>query len=265
MSDVFGAAYADAYDALYHDKDYAGECDCIERICRQVGDGGAMRRILDLGCGTGNHAVLLAQRGYDVVGVDRAADMVTQAQRKAAALGNGHGPRFVQGDVRDVRVEGVFDAALMMFAVLSYQLGNEDVLAALRTARRHLRPGGLFIADVWYGPAVLTQRPRPVVKSCTSGAGEILRTSTGTLDVRRHTCRVDFQVWRTEGDRVVARTTEQHTVRYFYPLELELLLASAGFELVRLGAFPDFAREPDDATWNVLLAARVTGGRSGRR
>ena len=59
---------------------------------------------------------------------------------------------------------GKFDAALMMFAVLGYQVENDDVLAALRTARRHLEPGGLFIFDVWYGPAVLHQRPSERVK-----------------------------------------------------------------------------------------------------
>jgi hypothetical protein len=47
----------------------------------------------------------------------------------------------------------------MMFAVLGYQGENDDVLAALKTAHRHARPGGLFLFDVWYGPAVLHERP----------------------------------------------------------------------------------------------------------
>ena len=51
------------------------------------------------------------------------------------------------------------DATVMMFAVLGYFPGNSDVQAALDSARRHLRPGGLFFCDMWYGPAVLSQRP----------------------------------------------------------------------------------------------------------
>jgi hypothetical protein len=50
---------------------------------------------------------------------------------------------------------------------------------------------------------------------------------------------------------------EQHPMRYFFALELELLLAGAGFELVRLGAFPAIDDEPNEKTWNVALVARA--------
>src|SRR5207248_11417549 len=67
---VFGPQYAEAYDTLYRDKDYSAECDAIEHVFRLYGIG-PVRRVLDLGCGTGGHAVPLAERGYEVVGVDR--------------------------------------------------------------------------------------------------------------------------------------------------------------------------------------------------
>ena len=65
MSEVFGSAYANVYDALYHDKDYSAECDMIEGILKRYGES-PVRSILDLGCGTGNHAVPFAERGYDL-------------------------------------------------------------------------------------------------------------------------------------------------------------------------------------------------------
>ena len=72
--DVFGRDYAAAYDGLYQDKDYRAECELIERVFNLYGQG-PVRRVLDLGCGTGGHAVVLAARGFDVLGVDRSPDI----------------------------------------------------------------------------------------------------------------------------------------------------------------------------------------------
>lgn len=256
MSEVFGATYVEAYDPLYHDKDYTAECDLIERIFMTYGDG-PIRTVLDLGCGTGNHALSLAQRGYEVVGVDRSESMLAQVRKKIAShLSNG---KLVvqQGDIRSVVLQEGFDAALMMFAVLGYQLENVDVLSALRNARRHLRVGGLLLFDVWYGPAVLHQRPSQRIKVVPIPGGHTLRAASGELNTRRHLCTVHFQVWRLEGGKLVAEAEESHAVRYFFPLELILFLDSSGLAPIRLGAFPEFDKDPDESTWNVLGVARA--------
>lgn len=254
MSGVFSASYADAYDALYHDKDYAAECEQLEAIFRRDGQG-SMRRVLDLGCGTGGHTIPLAERGFDVVGVDRSEAMIAIARKKAERQRPRGKVEFSQGDLRECRVDGPFDAVLMMAAVLSYQLTNEEVLAAMATARWHLRPGGLFIFDAWYGPAILSQQVSQTLKVCPVEGGEIIRTANGSLDVRRQTCSIDFQVWRMAGDRIASRTAERHTVRYFFPMELELLLSAAGFSLKRMTACGEMERESGASDRNVQVVA----------
>ena len=256
MSEVFGSIYADAYDLLYHDKNYAAECDLIERLFRTYGDG-SVHSVLDLGCGTGNHAIPLAERGYEVVGVDRSESMIAHARRKAGGLSDGSSVALHQGDVRSIDLQRDFDAVLMMFAVLSYQLENADVIAALKTTRRHLRLGGLLIFDVWFGPAVLHQRPSQQVKVIPTPEGKILRVSSGELDIRHHVCTVHFHVWRLEGERLVAETKESHPIRYFFPRELDLFLECSGFAPIQLGAFPEFDQDPDEMTWNVLGVTRA--------
>jgi SAM-dependent methyltransferase len=256
MSEVFGSGYADSYDVVYRDKDYAAECDMVYRAIQKYGDG-SVRRILDLGCGTGNHAIPLAKQGYEVVGVERSPSMLAHARSKAAKASLKTPVVFHEGDIRSVELGQQFDAALMMFAVLGYQQENTDVLAALRTARRHLRPAGLFIFDVWYGPAVLRERPSQRVKVTPIPDGKILRAASGEVDSRRHLCTVNYLLWQVSKGRDVAETQESHTMRYFFPRELELFLQCANFDLVRLGVFPEFHRDPDDATWNVLGVARA--------
>jgi SAM-dependent methyltransferase len=256
MSEIFGSTYADAYNQLYGDKDYTAECDLIEELFRRYSTT-SVSSVLDLGCGTGNHAFPVSRRGYDVVGVERAESMLALAQRRLSENSNKGKVRFEQGDIRNVDLGRQFDTALMMFAVLGYQVENGDVLAALKTARRHLALGGLLIFDFWYGPAVLHQRPSERVKVIPSGEGKILRAASGELDISRQTCTVRYQVWQLTGERVLAETDETHFMRYFFPQELRLLLDCSGLNLLRLGAFPDFDKQPDETTWNVLAVARA--------
>ena len=256
MSEPFGSIYADCYDALYREKDYEAECDLIERLFKTYGDG-QIKNVLDLGCGTGNHALPLSMRGFEVIGIDRSESMLAQARKKAAQSLPAVRDAFCKADIHSVDLGRQFDAALLMFAVLGYQLENADVMAALRTARRHLRSGGLLLFDVWYGPAVLFQRPSERVKIIPTSDGKILRVSSSELDTRGHTCTVRFHVWKFAAERLLSETEEEHTVRYFFPLELELFLESTGFNPVRLAAFPEFQRDADEKTWNVLAVARV--------
>ena len=255
MTDVFGDVYARAYDELYTDKDYDAECDLLEAIVAAHEPGASS--ILDLGCGTGAHALRLAARGYRVSGVDRSPAMLERARENARSLTGGEEVGFVLGDLLTVDLGETFDVAVMFFAVLGYQLENADVLAALRTARRHLRPGGLLVFDAWYGPGVLHDPPTDRVKVIDGDRGRVLRTTSTVLDVAHHRCTVRFGVLRIEGDRLVEQTDEEHRMRFFFPLELELFLESCGFSLLRLGAFPEIDRDPDETAWNVICVARA--------
>ena len=256
MREPFGSEYAGAYDHLYRDKEYREECELIDRLFRTYADG-TIRSVLDLGCGTGNHAIPLAEMGFSVVGVDRSTSMLQSARKKAAGQPIDGNAKFYEGDIRRFATQQSFDASLMMFAVLGYQLENDDVLAALRTARKHTRLGGLFLFDVWHGPAVLRQGPSDRVKSIPTEKGQILRLASGQLDIQHHLCKVSYHLWRLEGDRLAGETEETHLMRFYFPLELNLFLKCCGFAPIRLGAFPEFDREPDETTWNVLGIARA--------
>ena len=118
---VFGSQYADLYDLFYRDKDYASETALLVQLFGRF-SAHPIHRILDLGCGTGNHAWSLADRGFDVTGVDRSSEMLRVAQVKGQ--NGGHAgvkvPRFHLGSIDEVSIDDRFDAAIMMFAVLGY-------------------------------------------------------------------------------------------------------------------------------------------------
>jgi SAM-dependent methyltransferase len=254
---VFRHDYADHYDLFYADKDYESECNMIEEVFGRYGKG-QIRTILDLGCGTGNHAFPLAKRGYEVTGVDRSGDMLANARSKLTNF-KSHSqtlPLFLQGELRSLDLEQQFDAVLMMFAVLGYQLTNEDILASLKTVRRHLKPGGLFICDVWYGPAVLTIRPGDKIKTIPTEDGKVVRLASGKLDIYHHQATVNYHVLHLQGRRVLSESKESHQVRYFFPQELALFFDHAGMEMLRLSAFPLLTEDADERSWNALVVAK---------
>jgi SAM-dependent methyltransferase len=183
--------------------------------------------------------------------------MLAKAREKQAKLPGGSKVRFQHSDICTVDLHRRFDAALMMFAVLGYQQEDADVLSALGCARQHLREGGIFIFDVWVGPAVLNQRQSERVKDVSTQTGQIFRVASGELDISRHLCMVRYRLRRLEDGRSIAEAEESHSMRYFFAQELEQFLESSSFVLDRLGAFPEFHREPGETTWNVLGVARA--------
>lgn len=252
---VFDKVYAGAYDALYQDKDYEAECDFLEQIFARYAHA-PIRTILDLGCGTGGHALPLAERGYTVTGADRSETILAEARRKAKAMAQGAGScDFVQGDIRTLDLGQTFDAVIAMFAVISYQTTNEDLIAAFRTARRHLEPGGLFIFDGWFGPAVLTQRPSDRYKIVDADGERIIRFASPVLDILQHTVQVNYKILRLRNGRVIDEVDESHLMRFLFPQEIAYYLAEAGFKLLKLCPFMERNRQPTEQDWNVTVVA----------
>jgi SAM-dependent methyltransferase len=249
VAEPFGRDYASAYDSIYADKDYEHECDLLEESFRRFA-AGAVRTVLDLGAGTGNHALPLVRRGYEVVGVDIASGMVDISRGKAAQA---HLEiDFRQGDVRTVRLDREFDAALLMFAVLGYQRTDADVRSALATARAHVRAGGVLVLDLWYGPAVLSEPPEDRHRLISTPEGELSRTVSSELDAERHLCTVRYRLAGAGRE-----ATETHVMRFYFPDELKAFLGDAGFELVRLAAFGDLDRPATTDSWTATVVARA--------
>ncbi|MBW7859205.1 MAG: methyltransferase domain-containing protein [Leptonema sp. (in: Bacteria)] len=145
-------AYSTYYDLLYQDKDYTAESNyVIDRLTSLLGK--KPKSILELGCGTGKHAEIFAKHDIDVWGVDVSATMIEQAKQR---LPNAN---FTQGDVRSVQIDQTFDSVISLFHVASYQTTNDDIKSYLKTAAYHLKTGGVFLFDFWYGPAVYGQQP----------------------------------------------------------------------------------------------------------
>lgn len=243
--------YSEYYDLLYRDKDYAGETEFIVRHLRKFAPEAVS--LLELGCGTGLHAQHLAAAGYRVHGIDLSADMLAAAAGRVAGLAPELAARleFAPGDVRDYRAGRTFDAVLSLFHVLSYQTTAADLLAALTTAAEHLEPGGVFLCDYWFGPAVLAQRPETRIKRMDSEAIAVTRIAEPVLHPAECICDVNYNVFvRDKADGAIHEFSETHRMRYLFLTELELLAEAAGLRLVESFEWMT-GRPPSDDTWGL--------------
>lgn len=252
---IFSGSYARLYDAMYGTKDYARECDAIEAAMRRYGDGGTYRSVLDVGCGTGTHGLRLARRGYDVMGIDLSADMVGIAREKAA---DGRvRAEFAAGDMRTMDLGRTFDAVLMMFAALGYQTDDGDVSAALSTAHRHLRVGGVLVLDVWNADTILREGARDRITVVERADGELIKASTRALRSGTTTVDVRVRAWSIEGTTVTGRADESHRMRAFSRPELERFLGDAGLRPRAFFAFPDLDAPLRETSFDLgCVAAR---------
>lgn len=247
---------ASVYDLLYADKDYKAECDWLEQVFRRFGLR-PVHRILDLGCGTASHAIQLAKCGYGLVCVDQSQAMLRIARRKVRSEDLARQIQFEQSPIQHLSLRKRFDAVISMFAVLSYQCSNDDVVGTLRCARRSLRRGGLLVCDFWYGPAVLAQQPAERLKRVQEGATRVIRLAQPELDTLGNRVDVHYRLMILRGQSVIAEMQETHHMRYFFKPEIELFLELAGFDLEAFGAVGDWQNPPSERTWNAMLVARA--------
>ena len=248
--------YASYYDLLYRDKDYPAEVDYLESLVRQHSPGS--RHFLELGSGTGKHALLLAQKGYSLNCIDLSDDMVRIARERLhqSAAGFDAGISFSQGDIRDYRSNRTFDVVIALFHVVCYQVTNDDILSTFRTAAAHLEEGGLFIFDCWYGPAVLTEQPEHRMKSVENDVLEIVRETTPELWPDSDVVDVHFNMTvRDKASGNQEHFHELHRMRYLFSPEVDYFLQQSGLALQTTEEWLS-GEKPGTGTWNVCYVAR---------
>jgi len=230
MTAVFDS-YAAYYDLLYRDKNYSAEANFVDELLAKHGvpDRGTL---LELGCGTGKHAAELARKGYGIHGLDVSVSMVQAANdQKPSEIAQLL--QFELGDVRTARIGRQFDAVISLFHVASYQVTNADLTAMFQTAAMHLKAGGVFLFDCWYGPGVLTDLPVTRVKRMSGATANVLRIAEPVMHPNENIVDVNYTVQvQQRGEDHVSEIHETHRMRYLFTPELEWILERAGLQMV---------------------------------
>jgi len=245
--------------ARFFDADYAGYEDdlpALEAMARRT-DG----PLLELGCGTGRALIPLAQKGYQVTGVDLSTEMLRIAAAKARDAGVSQRVTLMEGDYAEAPLGGPYPFAFVLMNTFMHLETQQRQLRALAHWREHLAPSGLLLIDVFH----------PDVNQLAELDGRLVwdRTwiddQTGQTVMKWVTCRADPSEQRlyitliyeeiSEGGEI-RRTQAPYVARYLWRFEAELLLDKAGFDLEAVYGDWTFAPFESSSGRMILLARR---------
>lgn len=140
--DVY-TGFAEVYDTFMDNVPYEEWADRLEKLLEEYGINDGL--VLDLGCGTGNMTEGLAKRGYDMIGVDGAPEMLEIAARKREE--SGHDILYLSQDMREFELYGTVRAVISVCDCINYVLDAEELLSVFRLVNNYLDPGGVFLFD----------------------------------------------------------------------------------------------------------------------
>ena len=191
-----------------------------------------VRRVLDMACGTGPHLIRLADRGYQMAGLDLSRSNIAFLGERLAA--KGYRAELVVGDMTDFRLKQPVDAAICMQDSQGHLLTNEQLIAHYHAVARALRPGGLYVFDR-YMPSSWTDPARAWSWSKRRGK-VIVRASFSALNDVDPVSQVFREHLTLEAIENGSRRTyrQTHLSRMVFPQELRALVELAGgFEFVQ--------------------------------
>lgn len=244
--------YAEYYDSLYQGKPYKEEVDKIESFLTQNSHK-KVKRILSLGCGTGTYEIELAKRGYSILAIDLSQDMLDIAAQKIQVAGVENSVQLMQGDMRTAKIEGHFDAAIMMFNIAGYLHTTDDMTAVVSNIGKNIDSGDLFLFDAWYGPAVEIDPPGNREKEVKKNNSLVTRKTTAELDKNNKLVKITFSVLDRGAESDIV---EEHPMRYWFLDEIDRSLKQGGFELIKTTSFRDITSTVSSSEWDMFVLAR---------
>lgn len=223
--------YAQKYDQERFTQGTLGECDFLEQELKYD----KTLKILDVGCGTGRHAIELTQRGYAVTGIDLSASQINRAKAKAQQA---HlNIDFLVHDARNLPFRHEFDVAIMLceggFPLMETDEMNYEIL---KNVAQSLKKNGKFIFTTLNGLFPLHHSIQKFTSANKTKENAILYDNRFDLITFRDYSTIEFE------DDLGNQKTIKCNQRFYIPSEITWLLKSLGFKQIdifgaKLGAF----------------------------
>ena len=248
-NETYNASFAKSYDVITGHKEYKKEVEKLKFILESKGLS-SNSNLLDIGCGTGNHSVLLVEYGYDITAVDLSIDMINIANAKNTAVS------FIAGDITELSL-GKFDGAYSLFNVVNCISDPSTLRSFFESIYNHLEDGALYVFESWNPIAILQDHPKEVSRTYVHDCYQIERTVSPSWDFMQQMLRLVYDVVIKNGDgSVYGDFKVDMDLKLYTPLELKYILESVGFNNIEMKtALPDYTNA-DETSRMLLITCR---------
>lgn len=237
------------YDSLMQNADYDARAEYCRKIFTDNGiDGGIL---LDLGCGTGSVSIRMADYGYEVIGVDISAGMLTQAVQKAF----GKDILFLNQSMEELDLYGTVDSCICVMDCINHLSSAENVKAAFSKVSMFMNPDGIFVFDVntvYKHRFVLGDNSFILESEKLFCAWQNSLGDDDSVDVS-----LDFF---EEENGAYYRESEDFTERAYPLKDIEAMLNEADFEVLNIYDDLSFSPVREDSERAVFVARRINNG-----
>ena len=240
-------ALARSYDRLTSDVRYEQTVEFYKQIL--ASEACQPRTAVDLACGTGSVALLLARDGLQVTGVDLSEEMLMVAWEKAQC--QRQRPLFICQSLQELQLPRGVDLAVCALDSLDYILDPDDCREAIRRVYKVLNPGGMFIFDV-NTPEKLRAMDGQVFLDEDDDVYCVWR---GEFDEETNICSYGMDLFQREG-QLWKRSFEEHQEYAYSQEQLTEYLQSAGFTKIRVYADRCF-EAPRPGEQRIYFSART--------
>lgn len=241
-------AFAQYYDELTQNVHYIKQADYIESLLKRFNHNPGLT--LDLACGTGSLTVELKKRGLDIYGVDGSADMLMQAQSKAAA--QGLSILFLNQRMQNLDLYGTIDTCICTLDSLNHIIKTEELQQAFDKVSLFLNPSGLFIFDV----NTPYKHERILADNVFVYDKKDVFCVWQNTPLENLTTRISLDFFEKQGN-LYRRYSESFCERAYTAKQLEDMLKNAGFEILSVFGELTFESPGDDTQRNVYIVKKI--------
>lgn len=243
--------FAAVYDMFMDNIPYEAWSGYLTGLLREYGVKDGL--VLDLGCGTGTLTRLLADRGYDMIGVDISDEMLEIAMEKQADKPDGI--LYLQQDMREFELYGTVRAVVSICDSMNYLMEYEDLVQVFKLVNNYLDPGGVFIFDL---NTVYKYREELGEQTIAENREDGSFIWENFFDEEELVNEYDLTLFIREEDGRYRKYEETHYQRAYPLAAVKQAIDEAGMEFV--AAYDAFTKEPPrEDSERVYVVARERG------
>ncbi|MBQ8519460.1 MAG: methyltransferase domain-containing protein [Agathobacter sp.] len=241
-------SFAQVYDLFMDNVPYEQWGEYLNELFKEYGIEDGL--LLDLGCGTGKLTRYLAEKGYDMIGVDYSYEMLDIAKRQS-----NDSILYLLQDMREFELYGTVRGIYSACDSLNYVLEEEEVKEVFRLANNYLDPGGLFVFDI---NTPYKYRELLAENTFAENREEGSFIWENYFDEEEEINEYDLTLYIKDIDGRFQRFEETHFQRCYDLETIKRLLGEAGMEFV--AAYDAYTKEPvSEESEKILVVAREHG------